>query len=263
MTVGRSESGYLLTSKGCRRAIVAERVRVQRSAQRRLRGPRIHAITSIPAAGSSRWAASANSSRAWAARRPQTARLAAAVERARDARRGPGGNGSARSSISRAGPSRSARPSRRSLRSGCPAGPRSRSPRAILGAALLRLSRRPVRARLGGYQSDDAALGAYDVNAALADVAFTPSPDWSQTVTIVTRIADAAGTGPAGGIITLSATPLNDAPASGNDTLTLLEDNQYVIKIADFAFADPVDAPAPNAFLSIVINALPGRVRSR
>ena len=98
-----------------------------------------------------------------------------------------------------------------------------------------------------------------DVNAALADVAFTPSPDWSQTVTIVTRIADAAGTGPADGIITLSATPLNDAPASGNDTLTLLEDNQYVIKIADFAFADPVDAPAPNAFLSIVIDALPGR----
>ena len=28
-----------------------------------------------------------------------------------------------------------------------------------------------------------------DVNAALADVAFTPSPDWSQTVTIVTRIS--------------------------------------------------------------------------
>jgi VCBS repeat-containing protein len=98
-----------------------------------------------------------------------------------------------------------------------------------------------------------------DVNAALADVAFTPSPDWSQTVTIATRIRDAAGTGPADGMITLSATPLNDAPASDNGTLTLIEDSQYVIKIADFAFADPVDAPAPNAFLSIVIDAPPGR----
>jgi VCBS repeat-containing protein len=98
-----------------------------------------------------------------------------------------------------------------------------------------------------------------DVNAALANVAFTPSPDWSQTVTIATRIRDAAGTGPVDGTITLSATPLNDAPASGNGTLTLIEDSQYVIKIADFAFADPVDAPAPNAFLSIVIDALPSR----
>ncbi|KFG69467.1 Ig-like domain-containing protein [Microvirga sp. BSC39] len=98
-----------------------------------------------------------------------------------------------------------------------------------------------------------------DVNAALADVAFTPSPDWSQTVTIATRIRDATGTGPADGIITLIATPRNDAPTSGNGTLTLLEDSQYVIEIADFAFADPVDAPAPNAILSIIIDALQDR----
>jgi VCBS repeat-containing protein len=98
-----------------------------------------------------------------------------------------------------------------------------------------------------------------DVNAALAEVAFTPSPDWSQTVTIATRIRDAAGTGPGDGIITLSATPLNDAPTSDSGTLTLIEDSQHVIKIVDFAFADLVDAPAPNAFLSIIIDALPGQ----
>ena len=39
--------------------------------------------------------------------------------------------------------------------------------------------------------------------------------------------------------------------------MTLLEDSPYVFKAADFAFADPIDAPTPNAFLSIVIDALP------
>jgi VCBS repeat-containing protein len=110
----------------------------------------------------------------------------------------------------------------------------------------------------------DAATGVWtvtgsvtDVNAALADVAFTPSSDWSQTVTIAARIRDAAGTGPTDGTIALSATPRNDAPVSGNGTVTLLEDSPYMFKAADFAFADPIDAPAPNAFLSIVIDAVP------
>jgi VCBS repeat-containing protein len=98
-----------------------------------------------------------------------------------------------------------------------------------------------------------------DVNAALADLAFTPSSNWSQTVTIAAGIRDAAGTGPTDGTITLSATPRNDAPVSGNGTVTLLEDSPYMFKAADFAFADPIDAPAPNAFLSILIDALPDR----
>jgi VCBS repeat-containing protein len=112
----------------------------------------------------------------------------------------------------------------------------------------------------------DAATGVWtvtgsvtDVNAALADVAFTPSSDWSQTVTIAARIRDAAGTGPTDGTIALSATPRNDAPVSGNGTVILLEDSPYMFKAADFAFADPIDAPTPNAFLSIVIDAVPDR----
>jgi Ca2+-binding RTX toxin-like protein len=55
-----------------------------------------------------------------------------------------------------------------------------------------------------------------DVNAALADVSFTPSPDWSHTLAIVTRIRDAAGTGPADGAITLSATN----PLDGDNTMS-------------------------------------------
>ncbi|MBD2749972.1 Ig-like domain-containing protein [Microvirga sp. BT688] len=54
-----------------------------------------------------------------------------------------------------------------------------------------------------------------EVNSALADVSFTPSPDWSHTLTIVTRIRDAAGTGPADGTITLSATN----PLDGDNTI--------------------------------------------
>ena len=52
-----------------------------------------------------------------------------------------------------------------------------------------------------------------DVNAALAAVAFTPAANWDQDVTITTRIRDAAGTGPADGVITLDVTPVNDAPS--------------------------------------------------
>ncbi|MCP1364909.1 hypothetical protein BIS06_06645, partial [Halomonas sp. BBD48] len=54
-----------------------------------------------------------------------------------------------------------------------------------------------------------------DVNAALANVGFAPSPDWNDTVTISTRIRDQHGTGPADGTITLQGTAVNDAP-TGN-----------------------------------------------
>src|SRR5690606_16261077 len=51
-----------------------------------------------------------------------------------------------------------------------------------------------------------------DVNAALAAVAFTPSLNWDRNFEITTRIRDAADTGPADGTITVTVTPVNDAP---------------------------------------------------
>src|SRR5690606_35994533 len=51
-----------------------------------------------------------------------------------------------------------------------------------------------------------------DVNAALAAVALTPSANNDQNFTITTRIRDAAGTGPADGTISVTVTPVNDAP---------------------------------------------------
>ncbi|WP_188508061.1 Ig-like domain-containing protein [Parapedobacter pyrenivorans] len=59
-----------------------------------------------------------------------------------------------------------------------------------------------------------------DVNAALATVAFTPSADHDQNFTITTRIRDAAGTGPADGTISVTVTPVNDAPTATNLTQT-------------------------------------------
>src|SRR5690606_34469458 len=46
----------------------------------------------------------------------------------------------------------------------------------------------------------------------LAAVALTPSANNDQNFTITTRIRDAAGTGPADGTISVTVTPVNDAP---------------------------------------------------
>jgi len=55
------------------------------------------------------------------------------------------------------------------------------------------------------------------VNAALAAVAFTPAANSNVDTTISTRIIDAEGAGPAIGLITLDATPVNDAPVILSD----------------------------------------------
>ncbi|PPL00361.1 Ig-like domain-containing protein [Parapedobacter indicus] len=51
-----------------------------------------------------------------------------------------------------------------------------------------------------------------DVNAALAAVAFRPAANWDQDFSIITRIRDAAGTGPDDGSILVIVTRVNDAP---------------------------------------------------
>ncbi len=65
-----------------------------------------------------------------------------------------------------------------------------------------------------------------DVNAALAAVAFTPSANWSQNITLTTRIRDAADTGPANGTVTLDVTAVNDAPTDiGVSSNSILQSN--------------------------------------
>ncbi|WP_195904223.1 Ig-like domain-containing protein [Microvirga lotononidis] len=83
-----------------------------------------------------------------------------------------------------------------------------------------------------------------DVNAALAAVSFTPSANWDKTVTISTQIRDSANTGPANGLITLNAVPVNDAPNASNDTLASIAEDSTPIVI-DFATLLANDTPGP------------------
>lgn len=78
-----------------------------------------------------------------------------------------------------------------------------------------------------------------NVNAALAAVAFTPAANWDQDVTITTRVRDAAGAGPADGVITLDVTPMADAPTvTAPPTLSATEDAPLTLTAANFNFAD-------------------------
>ncbi|MEL7448535.1 MAG: DUF4347 domain-containing protein [Pseudomonadota bacterium] len=60
------------------------------------------------------------------------------------------------------------------------------------------------------------------VNAALAAVAFVPTADYAANTSIATHVEDAAGAGPADGLILLNVTAVNDAP------ILTLGGNQFV-----------------------------------
>jgi len=92
-----------------------------------------------------------------------------------------------------------------------------------------------------------------DVNAALAAVAFTPSANWSQDVTIATRIRDAGNAGPADGTITLDVTGANDAPTATNltQTVTYTEDPGGPVALGDIAVADVDAGDAVTATLTL------------
>src|SRR5690349_22173179 len=56
--------------------------------------------------------------------------------------------------------------------------------------------------------------------------------------------------------ITVNVTPVNDAPAGTNNTVTTLEDTAYALKTADFGFTDHIGS-ADNAIQVIEITSLP------
>ena len=93
------------------------------------------------------------------------------------------------------------------------------------------------------------------VNSALSGVAFVPTLDGELDTTITTHIEDQNGAGPANGTITLTVTPVNDAPVTGNNTVVTLEDTAYTFAGSDFNFAD-VDPVATLA--SVKISGLTG-----
>ena len=69
-----------------------------------------------------------------------------------------------------------------------------------------------VRQLCAGNRRVDVTGSLASVNAALASVAFVPAPNSNAGVTIATHIEDASGVGPANGTISLTVTPVNDAP---------------------------------------------------
>jgi Domain of unknown function (DUF4347)/Bacterial Ig domain/Beta-propeller repeat/Bacterial cadherin-like domain len=56
--------------------------------------------------------------------------------------------------------------------------------------------------------------------------------------------------------ITIDVTPVNDAPAGTDKTLTALEDTEYVFSALDFGFTDPADG-VPDALAAVRIASLP------
>ena len=50
--------------------------------------------------------------------------------------------------------------------------------------------------------------------------------------------------------MTINVTPVNDAPAGTNKTVTTLEDTPYTFAAADFGFTDPSDTPANSCWRS-------------
>ena len=56
--------------------------------------------------------------------------------------------------------------------------------------------------------------------------------------------------------ITVNVTPVNDAPAGANNTVTTVEGTAYTFAAADFGFTDSSDSPA-NSLLAVRISTLP------
>ena len=103
-----------------------------------------------------------------------------------------------------------------------------------------------------------------NINAFLAasNLTYTTAPNDTSAVSLGVSINDQGNTGSggaltAGGSVTLNVTPVNDAPAGANNTVSTAEDTAYVFSSTDFGFTDPNDSP-PNALLAVKITTVPG-----
>ncbi|MBI5568940.1 MAG: tandem-95 repeat protein [Desulfomonile tiedjei] len=92
------------------------------------------------------------------------------------------------------------------------------------------------------------------VNTALANATFTPAANWNGTATVTTHVVDAAGSGPADGLITVGVTTVNDAPVA-NAGIVVSGNENAAIPVT-LGMTDPLDAPfagGPNALQSVTI----------
>ncbi|MFN6133717.1 MAG: cadherin-like domain-containing protein, partial [Synechococcaceae cyanobacterium] len=86
-----------------------------------------------------------------------------------------------------------------------------------------------------------------------------PSANVHGTAVITYTLSDGFSTSP--GSLSISVTPLNDAPSGSDKTIAILEDGSYTFSAADFGFTDPADASGPsgaNGFKSVILSSLSG-----
>ncbi|HYF44533.1 MAG TPA: VCBS domain-containing protein, partial [Ramlibacter sp.] len=84
---------------------------------------------------------------------------------------------------------------------------------------------------------------------------FTPEANYQGVVPVITyTVSDTKGTSTA--TLSIAITPINDAPAGTDKTVTAYEDTAYTFSAADFGFTDPSDSPA-HTLDAVKISSLP------
>ncbi len=102
-----------------------------------------------------------------------------------------------------------------------------------------------------------------NLNTALAALSFAPTANFNSNngaATLTLAVSD-LGNSPSPALTTnftlnITVTPVNDAPAGTDITLTTPEDTPLVFTAANFGFTDPNDVP-PNALARVGITTLP------
>jgi len=100
-----------------------------------------------------------------------------------------------------------------------------------------------------------AGVGTITINAN-GSYSFVPEPNYSGAIPVITYNVSDGADGTDTSTLTLTITPVNDAPAGSDNTVTLNEDATYTFAPGDFGFTDPNDAPA-NALQAVIITTLP------
>jgi len=125
------------------------------------------------------------------------------------------------------------------------------------GVGLLTLDGAPV--------SEGGSVSVADI--AAGKLVFTPAANVNGAAytSFTFQVQDNGGTAgggidldPTANTLTIDVTPVNDAPAGTDNTLTILEDGSQTFGVADFGFSDLVDSPSNN-FSAVKITTLPGQ----
>ncbi|HEY0414266.1 MAG TPA: Ig-like domain-containing protein [Allosphingosinicella sp.] len=98
-----------------------------------------------------------------------------------------------------------------------------------------------------------------DINTALNGIVYAPPGNFNGATSLTITTDDQGNTGSGGAktdtdIVTINVTPINDEPAGGDNSATILEDASYALHESDFNFTDPLDN---DAFAGIVVYSLP------